>query len=283
MTPFRVMSFNIRGALHDDGLHAWRNRSRVNVETIERWKPDLVGLQELQSANLETYRESLPGYSCLLGPESGKQVPYEANAILFDPGRLEVLDSGGFWLSKTPHKYSGAWGTRVIRSVNWARFRCLRTGFGFLHLNTHLDHLSALARLQGSKLILAKSAELARREEEGLPALVTGDFNSGPASFSHRVFSRAGFVDTYLAAGNEDHPGSFTYHAFFEGWRYRMLRYGRRAMGGRGAGRLDRILLADPRARVRVRSATIVRGRDEDSGIYPSDHYPVLAELATNT
>lgn len=279
MNSLRVMSFNIRGAFHGDGLHAWHNRAGVNVATIERWAPDLIGIQELQSANLATYRNSLPGYSCLLGPDSGKQVPYESNAILFDAQRLEILDSGGFWLSKTPHKYSGAWGTRVIRSVNWAIFRCRRSGFTFLHLNTHLDHLSALARLQGSKLILARISQIKRHEEEDFPVIITGDFNCGPGSFAHRVFSRAGFLDTYLVAGNKDHPGSFTFHAFFGGWRYWALRYSRWALGGRGSGRLDRILLADPRARVRVRSATIVRERDEESGIYPSDHYPVLAEL----
>jgi hypothetical protein len=93
----RVMTFNIRGSFHDgDGINVWNNRSAVNVETIKRYAPHVIGFQELQSGNLDTYEKELPEYVCVLGPEAGNKPPHEFNAIFYDPTRLEVLASGGF-------------------------------------------------------------------------------------------------------------------------------------------------------------------------------------------
>lgn len=266
----RVMSFNVRGSFRDRGkANAWENRADVNVETIERRAPDLIGFQELQGGNLETYREKLPQYARVMGPRYGNRAPYDFNAILFDPSRLELLDSGGFWLSETPERYSASWETRVVRSANWAHFRFSETGIFLLHLNTHLDHVSKLARVEGSRLILRKLAEL-RGDEPSV--VVTGDFNCRPGTPVYRNFARAGFVDTYLAAGNEDGRDANTFHAFKGAWY-------REARPGLGPRRIDWILLKDPRRRVRVGSHLILRDHDEGSGVHPSDHYPVLAEL----
>jgi endonuclease/exonuclease/phosphatase family metal-dependent hydrolase len=266
----RVMTFNIRGSFHEgDGTNAWNNRAALNVETIKRHAPDLIGFQELQSGNLDTYQEKLPGYGYLLGLRAGNKPPHEFNAIFFDPTRLEVLDSGGFWLSTTPERYSSSWRTRSIRSANWANLSCLNTGLSFLHLNTHLDHASKPARVEGSRLILRKIAEIQRSQENAPPAIVTGDFNCAPGSLPHRNFIEDGFIDTCLAAGSEDAEDADTFHAF-KGSRY---------SARRGPGRIDWILLKDLRQRIRAKSQSIVRDCNEAAGIYPSDHYPVLAEL----
>ena len=263
----RVMSFNVRGSFRDRGeANAWGNRAASNVETIVRWAPDLIGFQELQKGNLETYEERLPQYTYILGPRYGNRTPHSFNAIFFDSGCLELLDSGGFWLSETPERYSASWGTRVVRSANLVRFRFSETGLSFLHLNTHLDHVSGRARLEGSKLILRKLAEAE------VPVVVTGDFNCRPGAPVYRNFVRGGFVDTYLAADNEDTVEANTFHAF-KGKLYREAR------PGLGPRRIDWILLKAPRRRIRAVSHSIVRDHNEGSGAYPSDHYPVLAEL----
>ena len=265
------MSFNVRGSFRDRGeADAWEERAALNVETIERHAPDLIGFQELQRGNLETYNKRLPHYAHVLGPRYGNRAPHSFNAIFFDPRRLELLDSSGFWLSETPEKHSASWQTRVVRSANWAKFLIPSAGLSFLHLNTHLDHVSSSARREGSRLILRKIDEL--QEEEDLPAVVTGDFNCRPGTRVYRSFVSRGFVDTYLVAGHEDTADANTFHAF-KGRRYRDAR------PGLGPRRIDWILLKDPRRRLRAVSHSIVRDHDEGSGAYPSDHYPVLAEL----
>ncbi len=263
------MTFNVRGSFRDTGkANAWPNRATLNVETIRRAAPDLIGFQEAQSGNLVTYREALPLYDCVLGPRYGNRRPHSFNAIFFDPARLRVLDSGGFWLSRTPGRYSRSWRTRVVRSANWVRFGCPDTGLSFLHLNTHLDHKSVLARTEGSALILRKI----RANWHDLPVVLTGDFNCRPDSVPYRAFVEGGLADAYLAAGNEDDGAANTFHAF-KGSRYS------EPDRGRGPRRIDWILLGDPRRRIRARSCSILRDGVEDFGVYPSDHYPVLAEL----
>ncbi|MDQ4127708.1 MAG: endonuclease/exonuclease/phosphatase family protein [Actinomycetota bacterium] len=266
------MSFNVRGSFRDRRKkNAWRNRAALNVATIERCTPDVIGLQECQRGNLKAYRKNLPHYAHVRGPRYGNVIHPSFNAILFDPGRLELLSSGGFWLSETPEKHSRSWNTRVARSANWALFRLVRTGLSLVHLNTHLDHVSPLARQEGSKLIVRRVAEISGRAGGDPAVILTGDFNSRPGNATYRNFAEAGFVDTYLAAGNEDTEGANTFHAF-EGARFRD------AHPERGPRRLDWILLKDPHDRLQTGSHRIVR--DGSSGLYPSDHYPVLAELS---
>lgn len=280
MRPLRVMSFNIRGFCREnDGINAWPNRAGLNAATIRRNAPDLIGFQELREANLQTYRKHLPPYAHLPGPAAGNQAPHEYNAILFDPARLEALDHGGFWLSKTPRRRSSGWLSKTIRSANWARFKCRATGLTFLHLNTHLDHVSALARYRSAGLILREIAKLrGNAAAQDLPVLLTGDFNCSPGSRPYRAFARSGFVDAYLATAAEN--GAHSHHTFhaFGGRGYRVLRRAQSLLRGGEPGRIDWILLGGRERSIKPLSARIVRD-GEEPGLYPSDHFPVLAEL----
>jgi endonuclease/exonuclease/phosphatase family metal-dependent hydrolase len=265
------MSFNVRGSFHDaTRKNAWRNRADLNVATIAGHAPDVIGLQEAQRGNLATYRRRLPRYARIRGPKYGNVFPYDSNAILYNPEKLKSLDTGGFWLSETPERRSRSWGTRVARSATWALFGLMNTGLSLLHLNTHLDHVSAPARREGSRLIVEKILEISARTGENPAVILTGDFNARPGSATHKNLTGSGFVDTFLAAGNRDDESANTFHAF-------KGRCFRDAHPSRGPRRIDWILLKDPEGRLRAESHSIIHDADEDSGLYPSDHYPVIA------
>ncbi len=272
MDALKVMGFNVRGSFRDLGKQeAWPNRAAENVATIRRHAPHLVGLQECQRGNLSTYREHLPRYERIKGPRYGNAPPHDFNAILYDPGRLEPVEAGGFWLSETPHRPSRSWETRVTRCANWALFRLTGTGLPLLHLNTHLDHKSAPARRNGSALIVREVEKLLQQHGPETPAIVTGDFNSRPGTPTYENFTEVGFVDTFLAVGNRDGQGTNTFHAF-KGKQYRDPR------PQRGTRRIDWVLLKDPFNRLRVISHDILQ---DETGHppYPSDHHPVLAQF----
>ena len=138
----KVMSFNIRGSIttSDDGPNNWQQRGALNVSVIKRCTPDLIGLQELQTqdeqdGNLGTYRTQLPEYHYFLGPRYGNEPPYAYVTILWNRRRLELVKSGGFWLSPTPEVYSFGWDATCVRCMSWAQFRCLASGFVFIHAN----------------------------------------------------------------------------------------------------------------------------------------------------
>lgn len=258
-----VMTFNIRGSQHRDGANEWTRRARLNVDCIRRCAPHLVGFQEFQKGNLKTYDAELSGYERVLGPGYENRRPWAYNAIYWDPDKLELLDEGGFWLSETPAKRSRSWGSSHVRSATWAHFRTL-SGEEFVHLNTHLDHKSVEARVEGSRLIISRLDELTDGE---LPALVTGDFNCNPGFKTYDLYKAARYSDAHLRAGNAREN---TFHRFL-GRDFTPKRPDSEA-------RLDWILLrGGSRAAWEVESCTVVR--DEEPLVYPSDHYPVLADL----
>lgn len=261
----RVMTFNLRGSYFPDGENTWKRRAALNALTIRRYAPELIGFQEFQDGNLRAYEERLTGYAYSLGPEYQNGKPHAFNAIYWDPQRLEMLDAGGFWLSTTPERFSGSWGTRQIRSANWVRLRILAGGTEFLHLNCHLDHVSETARARASELI---AHHLPKLGGDAMPVVLTGDFNCDPGSEAYQTFARAEFADAHLVAGGGQEN---TFHRF-RGEGFEPKNPERQA-------RIDWILVRDgPRSRWSVRRCVTIR--DAEPPLYPSDHYPVLAHLS---
>ena len=77
------MSFNIRLGVAKDGPNRWDLRKDLVVETIRKFNPDLLGLQEVFPMQEKHLKESLPGYgyygrSRLVDPQYG-----EACSIIF--------------------------------------------------------------------------------------------------------------------------------------------------------------------------------------------------------
>ena len=74
---FDVMTFNVRTANGRDGENAWPKRKDLVVETIERFAPQVVGLQEALDAQTEYLDAMLPDYRWLgargLDSECGRQ------------------------------------------------------------------------------------------------------------------------------------------------------------------------------------------------------------------
>lgn len=258
------MTFNIRGSYHRDGKNAWKRRAGLNVRVIKAYAPDLIGFQEFQSGNQKYYDSRLPEYRRSIGPKYENLRPHAHNAIYWNPERLELLDAGGFWLSETPEKFSGSWGTSQKRCANWARFRLLQRDTEFIHLNTHLDHKSIAARRQSAMLIVRRIDEL---NDGKLSVLITGDFNADPGLPVHKTFANAGFEDLHQLA---DNPPTRTFHKF-QGDGFVPQRPDRE-------GRLDWILVYNPPGKQLTRSSCQVI-RDAEPPIYPSDHYPILSDL----
>ena len=185
--PLRVMSFNIRLNVASDGPNAWPHRRDWVASLIRFHDADVVGVQEALLDMLVDLDARLPGFARVgVGRADGREGG-EFSAILYRADRLALLDQGTFWLSPTPETPgSKGWDAAIERVATWARFRDRRTGCAYLHVNTHFDHVGDQARQESARLIRRRLDSLAR----GLPAVVTGDLNSDPASVSYRVLTR---------------------------------------------------------------------------------------------
>lgn len=280
-TDLSVMSFNIRFGTAPDGPDHWDRRRTIALETIASRAPDILCLQEALRFQIDDLRAAFPHYGETgSGRDDGKSAG-EHCTILFDAARFRLDRSGDFWLSDTPDlPGSTSWGNQITRICSWARLVELPGpvsrpgGRAFMVFNTHLDHQSEPSRRRSVELIAARILTLAGPRE---PVILAGDFNCGEDSPALRFLTgrapRAvdepgpgpgltarwkGLVDTFRAV-RPDEAEVGTYHAF---------------KGTTTGDKIDFILAS---REVRVRSAEIVR--DHRGGRYPSDHFPVTADL----
>jgi len=141
--------------------------------------------------------------------------------------------------------------------VTWAVFRDRRTGRPFTFLDTHFDHASQNAREKSAAQVLA----FVESRENQQPLLLVGDFNA--AARGNLVYDllvgEDRFTDTFLTASA---PGEEidTFHGF--------------TGKPEGRGRIDWILHRGPVDSLSSRVVTFQR-----DGQFPSDHFPVMAEV----
>ena len=104
-SDLRVMSFNIRNSHAND----WEARKGLVYEVIGDYAPDVLGLQEANSFQLEELSNAFPQYG-KVGEGSMGGAKGQYSAILFLKKRFKLTDSGSFWLSETPTEPSKSWG-----------------------------------------------------------------------------------------------------------------------------------------------------------------------------
>jgi endonuclease/exonuclease/phosphatase family metal-dependent hydrolase len=256
-----VLSFNIRYDNTSDGVNAWPHRREAVAKIVGR--ADVAGLQEVLHRQLTYLKQALPKYDSVgVGRDDGKQAG-EYSPILYRRERFEVLDSGTFWLSDKPQEIGSlGWDASLPRICSWAKLRDKQSRQEFTFFNTHFDHRGPQARLESGKLIARKIHEIAG---EG-PALLSGDFNATPDSEPIQALLAANDRTTSLldsrtaSASAPEGPGT-TWNGFTKIVPDR---------------RIDFIFKQGPIEVLSYREIT----QQIDDGRFPSDHLPVMVEVA---
>ena len=253
----RVMSFNIRYGSADDGENRWELRKDLVAETVKTYAPVLVGLQECLEFQAEYLVAQLPEYRWFgVGREADGSG--ERMAVLYRADILNPLETGNLWLCETPDvPGSSSWNSACNRMVTWGKFYRHDDRKMVYFFNTHFDHRSEEAR-RGAAHVLSEQIE--RIAGDG-PVIVTGDFNAAAeSSVPWKTITEAGFTDTWLSAANHAGP-SVTWSGF-------------KAPEDRADRRIDWILTRGSLSARRCETVTFNR-----DGRYPSDHFPVFAEI----
>jgi endonuclease/exonuclease/phosphatase family metal-dependent hydrolase len=122
--------------------------------------------------------------------------------------------------------------------------------------NTHWDHISQPAREQGAPQMAERLTELTK---EGEPLVATGDFNAGPQNPAFVKLLEAGDLKDTFRLKHPDEKKITTFNGF----------------GAKLEGtKIDAVLIND---RWKVDEAEIIRTHEGER--YPSDHFPVVAEI----
>lgn len=248
----RVMSFNVRTSAANDGPNRWEARRDIFVRTIREQHPDLFGTQELHQEQGDYVVSKLPEYTWFGIDRFGGHND-EHMGVFYRKDVLRLKDSGNFWLSDTPDKPGSiSWGHPLPRMVTWALFEDIKSGRTFYYYNTHLPYREQdePARLKGAQEIVARIAKL----PAGVPFILTGDLNTTPSSQTYALLTRS-LADARTTAPKEGPEKTF--HDFT----------------GQPDQRIDFIMTRGFRS---THYATITT---QEQGRYPSDHFPVEADL----
>lgn len=252
-----VMSFNIRTAIGQDGNNVWPKRKELVSKTIRVSEPDIIGLQEALAEQIDFLESELSEYRWLgvdRGLNGGTGLS-EATPIFYKYGVVVPIESGTFWLSDDPSPPSQR--PRVSRIVTWAHFHHLETRQQIYVYNTHFTLRRGPRQFRSAEQINAHIAKL----PPDSAVVVMGDFNAvAETSETWQIATSNGLRDAWLVAEKREGPPLTS-----NGFRPPQEGY---------ENRIDWILVGGPIS-VR-RAATVLYNED---GRWPSDHYPVSAEL----
>jgi endonuclease/exonuclease/phosphatase family metal-dependent hydrolase len=256
LNPLKIMSFNLRYGTAPDGENGWYKRKPLALERIQAFAPDLLGLQECRDdEQAEFIKTNLPEYEFYgVRREGGKETALEMAPVLFRRAAFEELERGHFWLSETPEMVgSKSWNSTFARTATWVKLRHTATGHSLIFLNTHFDYHPPA--VDGAARLLR--GWLARQTA---PLIVTGDFNAEKNSAAYQLLAGGGaLADAYRQVWPNGNAQEATFHGY----------------GQTPELTIDWILISP---HFQVMSASV--DRTHAGNLFPSDHYPVLAELA---
>lgn len=252
-----VMTYNLRLDVASDGENAWPNRKEFLVSQIKFYEPGIFGTQEGLPHQISYINDQLQNYEVIgEGREGGNKGEY--SAIFYNAKEFELLKQGTFWLSETPGKVSKGWDAAYIRICTFGLFKNNKTKKIFWVFNSHLDNKGEDARNKGMGLILNK---IEKANSKNYPILLMGDFNSTPES---KLITHLKTKMNDASEVSQESPygpvGTFNGFKFCEPVE----------------NRIDYIFLSnDDKINVK-KYAVLTDSRDMK---YPSDHFPVFAEL----
>ncbi len=293
----RIMSFNLRYASAPDGDNAWINanqspqRREVAVRIVTERDPDLIGFQEGEDGQLDYLAAQLPAYEFVRRRPSGGSGNENA-AFAFKTNRIELLDrdvfslgpgpGGGYWnnvpgTNFDPYVFFPDMGLGFPRISLWGRFRWRDTGQEFLFHTTHFDFNDG-PQVGSARLIV----DNARCRTDRMPAsplsVVVGDFNSTQANNDWALFTGAttndGISGDYVDSWEQvvgTWTDSGTIHGFAGGVQPASQRIDWILHRG-GFAATQAVIVTDSAWATNLTTHAV---RTQ----YPSDHYPVLADL----
>lgn len=258
------MTLNLRGP-DDAPPHDWPSRLEVVARIIREHEPDVIGTQEglYPRLNELVRRIGHPRYDWIgIGRAGGSHSEFVA--VFGREDRLDAVEFDHFWLSDSPRTVGSVFAEgnpRNPRMVTWVRWRRRGDGRSFVHLNTHFDDQSEIARRKSAASVARACAQFV---DAGDSVVLTGDFNAAALTSESYRLLRDVLLDTWPACRTERIA---TYHDYRSPI----------PMVGSDAA-IDWILCSPDLTPLDCTVATTTERRD-GTLIYPSDHWPVVCDL----
>lgn len=182
-----------------------------------------------------------------------EMISSEGCPVFFRTDLYTLIDKGSFWLSETPDVMSKGWDAACYRICSYAILKDKTTEKEFVVFNTHLDHVSDTARINGIQVVLDKIAEFG-----SLPAVLMGDLNAEEDSETYRS-ATVNFLDAKYQTENT--MTSCT----FQNWGTELDR-----------NCIDYVMIS--KTAFKVNSYKVIT--ETYDGVYTSDHFPLSVSIS---
>ena len=253
--PLRVATYNLRFNNPGDGPNAWPNRKEMVKDLVRYYHFDVFGTQEGLRGQLTDLAE-LSDYAFVgHGRDDGHEAG-EHSAIFYRRSRLQLLKTGDFWLSETPDRPGKGWdATCCNRICTWALFKDLATKQTFYFFSAHFDHQGVVARRESGKLMVRQITGIAGNA----PVICAGDFNSTPDTEQIQIMQTL-LRDARAISAAPPYGPVGTFNGF--------------DLAAPLADRIDYLFVSAGSQVLTYAALT-----DSLRGRYPSDHFPVVADV----
>lgn len=241
----RAMSFNVWVSSRSDA------RDNRVIQMVLDYMPDVVGFQETGSSWMNTLIKKLGVYYNYVGEGRDGGSSGEYNPIFYRKDKFTLLESGTYWLSDTPEKVSKFSESSLNRIYTYAKLKRNSDGAEFLHINTHFDHKSSVAREKQAAVLVDFI-----NQNSGIPMIITGDFNCESGSAEYKTIANSVVVSSSTIA--EKKKNAATFH-----------NYG-------SSNKIIDFIFVDP-LKVHVLNYTVCN--EKIDGDYASDHHPVCIDF----
>lgn len=253
----KVMTYNIRLDLASDGENSWPNRKEKVSDLIQFYEPDVFGIQEGLPHQVQFLDSVLLDYKVFGAGRDGGQNG-EHSSVFYKSSKVELIQSGTFWLSETPDQVSKGWDAALNRICTYGLFKNKKTKQLFWVFNTHFDHVGEIARNKSAQLIHQKVSQL---NLKNYPVIIMGDFNLQPDS------------EPVLFLSNQyTHSKSASKLIYNSGGTFNAFEFHKPIPNER---EIDHVFVSKNSFKIKKYAVLT----DSYSCKYPSDHFPVLVEL----
>ena len=243
-----VVSSNVRTwSPTDFGKKSWFYRADLLIESVNSVKPDIIGFQEVTPMHYRYLTDTLKGYDNVIAYRDNSPF-HEACPVFYNINRFSLTDKGSFWLSETPDSMSKDWGAACYRICSYVILKDKNTQKQLVVFNTHLDHVSDEARINGINVVLDKIKKFGE-----LPSIIMGDFNADESSSTYKSATE-NFLDAKYQTENTMSG------ATFQNWGEEL-----------DHENIDYFMIS--KTGFEVEEYKIITSAPD--GVYPSDHFPI--------
>ncbi len=247
-----IVSANVRTWSPTDILKkSWFYRADLLLETVADKQPDIIGFQEVTRMHYGYLTENLKGYDNVMQYRDDSKLS-EGCPIFYRADKFELVDKGYFWLSETPEEMSKDWGAACYRICSYVILKDT-DGRELVVFNTHLDHISDEARINGIRVVLDKIEQFG-----GMPSVIMGDFNADEKSETYAAVTE-NFNDAKYQTDNTESG------ATYQNW-------------GKALDRENIDYFMISKEGITVNEYDILNTTYD--GVYPSDHFPIYLNIS---